>query len=190
MSQTRAFLRTIFRIYVLVLAQGQIHYFYSNGLLLRDSVIIDFFQYWLTLICVIILLASFYGSYENLSIGNPSILRVCLILNLGLVIVLLGTRKIFYFFIIFEVSVLPIFIIILGWGYQPEKINAAYALFFFTVVLAAPLVIILLLSFSYSLNLDRSFLDGKLRLRYYRSTQGVLILAGFLVKMPLYGVHF
>jgi len=189
-SQTRAFLRTIFRIYVLVLAQGQIHYFYSNGLLLRDSVIIDFFQYWLTLICVIILLASFYGSYENLSIGNPSILRVCLILNLGLVIVLLGTRKIFYFFIIFEVSVLPIFIIILGWGYQPEKINAAYALFFFTVVLAAPLVIILLLSFSYSLNLDRSFLDGKLRLRYYRSTQGVLILAGFLVKMPLYGVHF
>lgn len=58
------------------------------------------------------------------------------------------------------------------------------------MVLAAPLVVILLLSFSYRLNLDRSFLDGKLRLRYYRSTQGILILAGFLVKMPLYGVHF
>ena len=87
-------------------------------------------------------------------------------------------------------SVLPIFIIILGWGYQPEKINAAYALFFFTVVLAAPLVVILLLSFSYILNLDRVFINSTLRLRYYGSTQRVLILAGFLVKMPLYGVHF
>lgn len=113
-SQLRTVLRTIFRIYTLVLTQGQICYFYSNRLLLRDSIIIDFFQYWLTLICAIILLVSFYGSYENLTIGNPSILKACLILNLGLVITLLGTRKIFYFFIIFEVSVLPIFIIILG----------------------------------------------------------------------------
>ena len=156
----------------------------------RDGLIIDFLQYWLTLICIIILLASFYGSYENLTIGNPSILKSCLILNLGLVVILLGTRKIFYFFIIFEVSVLPIFIIILGWGYQPEKINAAYALFFFTVVLASPLVVLLLFSCSYRLNLDNIFINGQLRLRYYESVQRALMLDGFLVKMPLYGVHF
>lgn len=183
-------LRVIFRIYRLVLIQSQICYFYSNRMLLRDGLVIDFLQYWLTLICMIILLAAFYGSYENLTTGNPSILKACLIFNLGLILILLGTGKIFYFFVIFEISVLPIFIIILGWGYQPEKINAAYALFFFTVVLAAPLIILLMFSFSYSLNLDRAFFNGQLRLRFYGSTQRVLILAGFLVKMPLYGVHF
>jgi hypothetical protein len=83
-------------------------------MLLRDGLVIDFLQYWLTLICMIILLAAFYGSYENLTIGNPSILKACLIFNLGLILILLGTGKIFYFFVIFEISVLPIFIIILG----------------------------------------------------------------------------
>jgi len=172
------------------LIKGQICYFYSNNLLFRDGLVIDFLQYWLTLICIIILLASFYGSYENLSIGSPSILRACLILNFGLVIFLLGSNKIFHFFVIFEVSVLPIFIIILGWGYQPEKMNAAYALFFFTVVLAAPLIVLLILTFTYRLNLDRFFLEGQSRSRFYGSTQSALILAGFLVKMPLHGVHF
>lgn len=57
-------------------------------------------------------------------------------------------------------------------------------------MLAAPLIILLMFSFSYSLNLDRAFFNGQLRLRFYGSTQRVLILAGFLVKMPLYGVHF
>ena len=113
-SQARVLLRIIFRIYRLVLIQSQIYYFYSNKILFRDGLIIDFLQYWLTLICIIILLASFYGSYESFTIGRPSILKLCLILNLGLITVLLGTRKIFYFFIVFEVSVLPIFIIILG----------------------------------------------------------------------------
>jgi len=172
------------------LIKGQICYFYSSNLLFRDGLVIDFLQYWLTLICIIILLASFYGSYENLSIGSPSILRACLILNFGLVIFLLGSNKIFHFFVIFEVSVLPIFIIILGWGYQPEKMNAAYALFFFTVVLASPLIVLLILTFTYRLNLDRFFLEGQSRSRFYGSTQSALILAGFLVKMPLYGVHF
>ena len=113
-SPNRIFLRTIFIIYRLILIKGQICYFYSSNLLFRDGLVIDFLQYWLTLICIIILLASFYGSYENLSIGSPSILRACLILNFGLVIFLLGSNKIFHFFVIFEVSVLPIFIIILG----------------------------------------------------------------------------
>jgi len=56
--------------------------------------------------------------------------------------------------------------------------------------LAAPLIVLLVLTFTYRLNLDRFFLEGQSRFRFYGSTQSALILAGFLVKMPLYGVHF
>merc|ERR1711971_187459 len=62
--------------------------------------------------------------------------------------------------------------------------------FFFTVVLAATLVVILLLSFSFRINLDIFLTSRQLRLRYYGGIQRALLLAGFLVKIPLYGVHF
>ena len=79
--------------------------------------------------------------------GHSS-LKSYLIVNLILVLLIVGAHKILYFFIIFELSIIPIFLVITGWGYQPEKIRAAYALFFFTAVSASPLLIILITSYT------------------------------------------
>jgi len=56
---------------------------------------------------------------------------ICLIL-------LFFTNSLFSFYIYFEFSILPIFIVILGWGYQVERINASLALIFYTISASVP----------------------------------------------------
>ena len=48
------------------------------------------------------------------------------------------------YYIFFEISVLPIFIIILGWGYQPERLKASLIILFYTVSGSLPLLISIL----------------------------------------------
>merc|ERR1712117_605131 len=69
----------------------------------------------------------------------------------------------------------------------PEKIRAAYALFFFTAVSAGPLLITLIMSFYQNINLEVNFLSLFNVNRFYTSVQRWLLLIGFLVKLPVYG---
>ena len=44
-------------------------------------------------------------------------------------------------YIYFEFRILPIFLIIIGWGYQTERVRARLALIFYTVSASMPLLI-------------------------------------------------
>ena len=156
----------------------------------NDAFILEHFNFWLGIITLVILAASFYGRYEDLMCEGHSRLKFYLIINLILVLLVVGSNKIVYFFIIFELSIIPIFLVITGWGYQPEKIRAAYALFFFTAVSAGPLLITLIMSFYQNINLEVNFLSLFNVNRFYTSVQRWLLLIGFLVKLPVYGAHF
>ena len=150
---------------------------------------LGYFHYWLAFMSLTILIAAFYGTYEDLMCKSSAILNCFLIVNILLVLQFIGSRKVFYFFIIFEVSIIPIFLIITGWGYQPEKTKASYALFFFTAVSAGPLLLILTSTYSFGLQLDIYFSPLPEIESLYSSIQRALLLIGFLVKLPIYGAH-
>ena len=89
------------------------------------------------------------------------------------------------FYIFFEISLIPIIYIIIGWGYQPERLIAGLYLLFYTLLASLPLLIgIFFLNFFlkrliiYNLNV---LIFNKLL--YFR-----LIMA-FLVKIPIFIVH-
>ena len=92
------------------------------------------------------------------------------------------------FFIFFELSVIPILFLILGWGAQPERIVAGSYLFLYTFLGSLPLLIKILY-------LRR--VVGRLSFRFYELSfihisGGVFRLfwvLAFLIKLPMYGVH-
>lgn len=47
-------------------------------------------------------------------------------------------------YVSFEISVIPIFIIVIGWGYQRERLNASLRLLFYTLTASMPLLISLI----------------------------------------------
>jgi NADH-ubiquinone oxidoreductase chain 4 len=45
------------------------------------------------------------------------------------------------FYLFFEISLIPTLILILGWGYQPERIQAGIYLLFYTLVASLPILV-------------------------------------------------
>jgi len=91
------------------------------------------------------------------------------------------------FYIYFEWSLIPIFIIIMGWGYQPERMKARLFILFYTLAASLPLLMTLLFLssqrgglFFYQLTSLGCGLPYLLR---------VFLILGFLVKLPVFGAH-
>nr|QXF29950.1 NADH dehydrogenase subunit 4 [Artemia persimilis] len=94
------------------------------------------------------------------------------------------TRSFIGFYVFFECSLIPTIALILGWGYQPERLPASYYFLFYTLVSSLPLLFIII---SYTSMYSSSFLcfwDG-----LGDSLIFVLAILAFLVKLPVYFAH-
>nr|AYR05284.1 NADH dehydrogenase subunit 4 [Coleoptera sp. ACP-2013] len=88
----------------------------------------------------------------------------------------------FYFF--FEVSVIPTLILIMGWGYQPERIEAGMYLLFYTMFFSLPMMIGLFYLYKVYNSLFFFKLDCLSSFILYLSLNLV-----FMVKIPMFFIH-
>lgn len=87
------------------------------------------------------------------------------------------------FYVLFELRAVPILLIILYWGNQPERFSAGGYLFLYIRVVSFPFVVVVLFFMRFS-----HFSDIK-RIKL-RRVAAFLALSPFLVKMPVFGFHF
>ena len=57
------------------------------------------------------------------------------------------SSNIFIFYIFFESSLIPIYLIIIGWGYQPERLTASFYMLIYTIFFSLPLIIVIFFIF-------------------------------------------
>ena len=129
-------------------------------------------------IIVLIIIAQKNVEYKKRLVINIIILFIRLAITFSTIRII-----IFYFF--FEWSLIPIFFIIIGWGYQPERLKASLALFFYTLFASLPLLISIILTVNWSDTI-------KIRIIFNVETSKFLWLISilaFLVKFPIYLVH-
>ena len=94
-----------------------------------------------------------------------------------------------FFYIRFEMCLVPTLILIIGWGYQPERIQAGVYILFYTLVFSLPLLGSLLMYFNNNGRLiiilaERIRKGYSIRLVWYFCS----VLA-FMVKLPVYMFH-
>ena len=129
-------------------------------------------------VIILIIVAQKNVEYKkNLSL-NMIILLISLIITFSTVRIIM-----FYFF--FEWSLIPIFFIIIGWGYQPERLKARLALFFYTLFASLPLLISIILNVNWR---DTVKIRMIVRAETSKFLWLIRVLA-FLVKFPIYIVH-
>nr|WCB98523.1 NADH dehydrogenase subunit 4 [Bactrocera tryoni] len=134
-------------------------------------------------ICTLMLSASEsvykYNNYKNLFLFNILILLIFLVLTFS-------SMNLFMFYLFFESSLIPTLFLILGWGYQPERLQAGVYLLFYTLLVSLPMLVGIFYLYN-NLNTMNFYLLSNYTFNYdllYLS----LILA-FLVKMPMFLVH-
>nr|YP_010954753.1 NADH dehydrogenase subunit 4 [Dorcus tityus]WMW30138.1 NADH dehydrogenase subunit 4 [Dorcus tityus] len=96
-----------------------------------------------------------------------------------------ASLNLFVFYLFFEFSLIPILVLIVGWGYQPERIQAGVYLLFYTLVASLPMMISIFYYYSFYGSLDFFFFFKSVEFLMFYLCMSVV----FLVKMPMYFVH-
>lgn len=135
-------------------------------------------RFW---ICSLIILAREkllkLKNYRELFLLNIIILFLALYLTFSSI-------NLFIFYLFFEIRLIPTLILIIGWGYQPERIEAGIYLLFYTLVVSLPIIVFIFWYYEIFFSLDYYFIKNNLNLFAYMCTNLV-----FFVKMPIFFVH-
>jgi len=93
-------------------------------------------------------------------------------------------RNLLWFYFYFEIRLIPILLIVLRIGRQPERLSAGSYLLFYTTFISVPYLSMILL-------LRVSEIVMKTQILLWRfSGRGFVLLIPFFIKMPMFGFHF
>lgn len=154
-----------------------LRYIYSCDILSYGLILL---RIW---ICILIIIArenlKKINFYLNFFIFNLIFLLIILYLTFRVI-------NLFIFYLFFEGRLIPTLILIIGWGYQPERIQAGIYLLFYTLFVSLPLLLGIFFIFFQKNSVIIYFLkfyNFELYLLYF------CIVIAFLVKIPIYFVH-
>ena len=135
-------------------------------------------------VLILIIISQLARIHQGLLILNIVILTVRLVLTFLV-------SNIFLFYFLFEISLIPIFLIIMGWGYQPERLKAGIFLFFYTLFASLPLLITIMLLLKYMMS--QRLVINLLSRHNFNNYSSVFVyftlLAAFIVKFPIFIFH-
>nr|URW97633.1 NADH dehydrogenase subunit 4 [Lysmata sp. 1 LQZ-2020] len=153
---------------------------------------VDNLSYLLILLSIWIL-ALVVGSSQKIYDNKNFIKMFLIVVNFLLLSLVLtfSCMDFLLFYVFFEMSLIPTFILILGWGYQPERMQAGIYMMFYTLFASLPLLMSLMSLYSYNGSLEMSV--------SWSGPSGLSPLVGsiwyfcsvlaFVVKLPVYTVH-
>lgn len=144
---------------------------------------------WISLITSVVIVVSVISlSFYKRSTYSSS-LSSLFIVNLIFSLVFFNLYRAIYLYLVFEISVIPIFLMIIGWGYQPERVKASYAIIFYTIITSVPLLTCLTIIISTSLFSEVNVLIRGSESLSISNISSLAVALGFLVKLPMFGVH-
>lgn len=164
----------------------------SSIILTSTSFITDSLSFTLSILSVWITTLIFLASYKVFVKKNKPILFIVtsIILLLALIISF-NASSILIFYVSFEASLIPTIILIILWGYQPERLQARIYLIIYTVTASLPLLIIIIYihystktsNFPLLLTID-PYINLSIKSLFW-----ILTISAFLVKLPIFIVH-
>nr|WKU83878.1 NADH dehydrogenase subunit 4 [Cheilosia albitarsis] len=154
-----------------------ISYFLGMDLLSYGMILLSF---W---ICSLMLMASYtinkFNNYKNLFLLNILLLLLLLLLTFS-------SMNLFMFYLFFEGSLIPTLFLILGWGYQPERLQAGMYLLFYTLLVSLPMLISIFYLYN-NMNTMNFYMLNNCKFNYL--ILYISLILSFLVKMPMFLVH-
>lgn len=122
---------------------------------------------------------------------NPKLFITYVNLLCLILIISFSVSNFISFYIIFESSLIPTLLLILGWGYQPERLQAGLYLILYTICARLPLLISLILISSN--NGNSSILINFFSINYILTPIAyiwwTITVLAFLVKIPIFIFH-
>nr|UNO54413.1 NADH dehydrogenase subunit 4 [Rhipicephalus microplus]UNO54517.1 NADH dehydrogenase subunit 4 [Rhipicephalus microplus] len=87
------------------------------------------------------------------------------------------------FYLFFESVLFPIILMIMGWGSQPERVQAGFYMLMYTIFGSLPLLVLMLMKSISFMIIYNDWLFGEMKWLF------ILMILGFLVKIPMFLFH-
>lgn len=136
---------------------------------------------WILSICLISRTPIIKNSFNKIFILN----LICLLILLNLSFI---SINLIIFYIFFERSLIPIIIIIIGWGIQVNRIQATIYIIFYTLFGSLPLLIIIII-LNNIINTSIINLINIINLNLLNLFFYIILIRAFLIKLPIYFTH-
>nr|ALO76992.1 NADH deshydrogenase subunit 4 [Sternolophus sp. STE01] len=172
-----------FLLFILFFISFSFNYLFVNISYFLGCDLLSFVMILLTIwICSLMILGSSKifksNNFYNLFLFVVLILLISLFLTFS-------SMNLFIFYVFFEVSLIPTLLLIMGWGYQPERLQAGVYLLFYTLFASLPMMIAIFYIYSVNYSLDYYFLISN----YDSFFLYICVNMVFFIKMPMYFVH-
>nr|ART65592.1 NADH dehydrogenase subunit 4 [Lamprigera yunnana] len=171
--------------YLLFFMFMNMYYYMSEFGLISFSFGIDYLSFMMILlsiwICMLMMMASFkiYENKDYYGLFSFTILfmMICLYLTFC-------SMNIMMFYLFFEISLIPVLFLILGWGYQPERLQAGMYMFMYTLLGSLPFMVSIFYMYG-------NYMTLSLNLLFFVDSFYIyfLMIFVFLIKIPMYMVH-
>nr|AND96585.1 NADH deshydrogenase subunit 4 [Oniticellus egregius] len=153
-----------------------ISYFLGSDLLSYCMILLSF---W---ICSLMIMASESIFYKNYFYKFFMLILLMLMIFLFMAF---SSMNLFLFYLFFEMSLIPTLILIIGWGYQPERLQAGIYLLFYTLLFSLPMMISIFYYYETFHSLTFFFLNNMVDNVYMYMCMNL----AFFVKIPMYMIH-
>nr|YP_010925406.1 NADH dehydrogenase subunit 4 [Figulus punctatus]WKD83632.1 NADH dehydrogenase subunit 4 [Figulus punctatus] len=153
-----------------------ISYFWGVDLLSFMMIILSF---W---ICSLMIMAS--EKFLKVNYYYNLFMFILLVLLISLYCTF-SSMNLFVFYLFFEMSLIPTLVLIVGWGYQPERIQAGVYLLFYTLLVSLPMMVAIFYYYNMNGSLDYFFFLNEVNLLMFFLCMSMV----FMVKVPMYFVH-
>lgn len=122
---------------------------------------------------------------DNLRISK---ILIFLVLLFSLIIFFISIDLII-FYLIFEIRLIPTFFLIIYWGLNLERLNAAYYLLLYILLISFPLLLYIFKIYLYGLTLKFRIILLVIEGYDFNFWGYLIIYTAFFIKMPIYIVH-
>nr|YP_010692543.1 NADH dehydrogenase subunit 4 [Argopistes capensis]WBV77025.1 NADH dehydrogenase subunit 4 [Argopistes capensis] len=153
----------------------EISYWFGCDMLSFSLILLS---YW---ICSLMILASFKLYKDKYYFYFFNFMLSSLMISL---FITFSSMNIFIFYLFFEISLIPIMILIIGWGYQPERLEAGFYLLFYTLFMSLPMMIMVFYLYNSFGSMIYFFMKDLDSIFMYLCMNLV-----FFVKIPMFFLH-
>nr|YP_007475331.1 NADH dehydrogenase subunit 4 [Neotrypaea japonica]AGE00863.1 NADH dehydrogenase subunit 4 [Neotrypaea japonica]URF19377.1 NADH dehydrogenase subunit 4 [Neotrypaea japonica]URF19390.1 NADH dehydrogenase subunit 4 [Neotrypaea japonica]URF19403.1 NADH dehydrogenase subunit 4 [Neotrypaea japonica]URF19416.1 NADH dehydrogenase subunit 4 [Neotrypaea japonica] len=163
------------------------HFFLFN---LSSGLATDSISYIMILLSLWIMVLIMYASQSVVQKNQSPFLFATTSTILCLLLVLtFSSWDLLLFYISFESSLIPTLILIIGWGYQPERIQAGVYMLFYTLLASLPLLVSFLSFYQSSGTLTINLLSKSMSSDFTAMIWYLASVLAFLVKLPMFFAH-
>ena len=133
-----------------------------------------------------LILLAFSATQVKSTLNQPNLFTSLLFLLIFFLILTFSLTDYILFYVSFEASFIPIIFIILGFGYQPERLSASVYLLFYTILGSLPLFFTLVYLFN---TIGSTYMSPLFFILSSSNLMTLSLILAFMIKIPLYSTH-